>query len=80
MDDDQRPAKKIKYEKPLLIDLMDRGSVALGACGHGSGPGIGQQCASGGAADSPCNNGGSLQGCKTGAAAIGTCSQGNGRY
>ncbi len=80
MDDDQRSAKKIKYERPLLVDLMDRSSVVLGACGHGSGPGILQQCVSGGAADSPCGGGGTLQGCKTGAAAIGSCASGNGRY
>ncbi len=80
MDDDQRPVKKLKYERPILVDLMDRDSLALGICTHGSSPGIGQQCASGGAADTPCNNGGGGQGCKPGAAAIGTCGSGTARY
>ena len=77
MNDDQRPAKKIKYEKPLLIDLVDRD--ALGSCNHGSGPGPNQQCGSGGAASkNPCVGGGNPQGCKPGIAAIGGCLSGTG--
>ena len=80
MDDDQQPSKKkLKYEKPVLIDLTDRGSVAVGLCSHGSRPGVNQQCASGGFADSPCSVGGGLQGCKSGTAANGSCSSGSGR-
>jgi hypothetical protein len=80
MDDDQRPPKKMKYEKPLLVDLTDRGSMAVGLCNYGSRPGVNQQCASGGFADSPCSVGGTLQGCKAGTAAIGSCATGDGRY
>jgi len=73
-------SKEMKYEKPLLVDLTARGSVAVGLCSHGSRPGTLQQCASGGFADSPCSVGGSLQGCKAGIAAIGSCATGDGRY
>ena len=69
----------MKYEKPLLVDLTAHYPVAEGLCNYGSRPGVGQQCASGGFADSPCNVGGTLQGCKAGSAAVGSCASGTGK-